>query len=85
MSVVRIRDGVEIKPPGEPNQVVIDELERLLEMAKSGELAGLVTVSVWRDECHGSRHVGKIYRATIGELAIVQSEVIAAINRQDGV
>lgn len=81
MSVVGIRSGVEIRPPGEPVPAVVAELERLLEMARSGEMTGLAAAVCWRDECTSHVVAGTRLRATIGELEMLKHGIMRDIEQ----
>jgi hypothetical protein len=81
MSIVSIRDGVEIRPPGEPNPAVVEQVERLLEMARSGELSGIAAAICWSDECTSHLIAGKRLRATIGELEVIKYVIVRDIEQ----
>lgn len=49
MSNVTALNGGVVWEAGDPQQSVIDELERLLEAAKSGKIQGLVAVPLYSD------------------------------------
>jgi hypothetical protein len=63
-NVVGLRGG-EIRPLGEANPDVVAELERLLEMARSGEIKGTMIAVLHADDCvSGSRRGESSYRLT---------------------
>lgn len=51
--------------PCAPDQAVVSQLEKLLEMAKSGDLRGFVMFSAHRGGCTGEGCVGEISRGDI--------------------
>ena len=78
MSVVSIHGGVEIVTPG-PDDAVVAELEKLLEMARSGELVGFATGFVNRDLSTSSAQVGTRTRGLIGILEILKWDMVHQI------
>lgn len=82
MSVHTIRSGVEIRSPGEPVPEVIEALEKLLDMARSGQLAGISYVVVWSDECVGSVAKGTRTRSMIGELEILKVGLVRGFTEE---
>lgn len=83
MAVVGIRDGVELAPPGEPYPEVVKELERLLEMARSGELTGVAVVLHWRDECTSDQQAGMLSRSMLGGLEILKSRIVDSLRARE--
>lgn len=75
MSVHSIRDGIEIKAPGTPRPDLIAEIEKLLEMARSGEIAGIAVALSWRDECTSHVITGQRI-GLIGELEIAKARLV---------
>lgn len=74
-NVVSLREGT-IQQPGEPRPNVVAELERALEMARSGEIDGLAAVYHHTDECTTSIVLGSGYtRAALGQLSLVQFQI----------
>jgi hypothetical protein len=71
--IVPIRDGLAVDPPaGTADPAVIKEIEGLLEQAKSGELIGLAYVSLHPGDTTVYFRVGRITRAVMGALTIMQ-------------
>lgn len=81
--VVSLRGG-EIPSPGVPLPDVIAEAERILEMARSGEIVGIAAVFNHSDECTSSNYAGAIGRACIGQFELMKIEICRAILRSDG-
>jgi hypothetical protein len=48
-NVISISDGAPVPPAGTPNEGVIGAVERLLELARSGELQSLVATGFTKD------------------------------------
>lgn len=82
-NVVSIRGGVDIKPPGTPEPDVVAEAERVLAMARAGEICSLVTVYSFYDGCVGSRFAGRVGRTVVGEIVMVERRVCASIEQRD--
>ena len=62
-----------------PREKLISHLERLLESAKTGELTGLISVSIWQggNVAHGmSLKDGDYLRTMIGEMEILKHALI---------
>lgn len=72
--VVSLRGG-EIKVPYEPRPAVIETLEELLEMARSGEVVGIAAVCVHGDEATTFRLCGQRSRAMLGTVEMVKIEL----------
>lgn len=73
-NVVSLR-GEPIRQPGEVIPEVVDELERLLGMARSGEIQGIAIVFIHSDECTGARRRGTQTRGMIGMLEIIKIDM----------
>lgn len=69
--VVSLRGGA-IVSPGEPVDVVIEALEAVLEMARAGEVQGIVMVMMHADDATSTRRGGVKSRAMIGCLEILK-------------
>jgi hypothetical protein len=54
--VVSLRSGNEILAPGEPSSTTVELLEKLLEMARSGEIQGMICFLVHSDGAVGADH-----------------------------
>jgi len=67
-NVVSIISGREVIPPGTPRPDLIAELERLLEMARSGELDGIAYASLYRTDATDWNVFGRWTRSTVGAL-----------------
>jgi len=65
MSIVSLR-GEEIKPPGEPNPEAVEAAERLLELARSGEINTIFAVVQHADESVSAWRRGSITNRLIG-------------------
>lgn len=78
--VVSLRGGA-IPCPGEPWPGVVEELERLLEAARAGEIIGIAVAVIHRDEATSSNFVGSVGRYVLGEIEVMKSHIIAAVDR----
>lgn len=67
--------GGAIRQHGEVSPAVVAEAERVLEMAKAGEIVGIAAVFVHHDECTSSSIHGLCGRMALGQLAIVQHDL----------
>ena len=76
--VVGLR-GRDVFTAGEPREDVIQLAEWLLEAAKAGEVVGLHTVFVYRDECTGARQAGWESYAVAGRLDSLKMAVIESL------
>jgi hypothetical protein len=75
-NVVGLR-GEEIRPPGEVNPDVVAQAEKILEMAKSGEINALVAAWLHADETvGGARKGGSNYRL-LGLLTHLSHDICA--------
>lgn len=67
----------------EPNSTVVDELERLLEAARAGEIVGLAGAYVHRDKLVSYSFAGAVAGyATIGGLECVKERLLRLILSQ---
>ena len=57
--------AVDLPNPGEPHPELVERLEKLLEMARSGELTGMAFVYQYRDEGFSWGCAGTFARAKI--------------------
>lgn len=73
MPVVSLR-GQEIRPPGEPVEETIKLAEKLLGMARSGEISGLVAVCTHHDECCSIMRSTRVTFRLIGALQLTVVE-----------
>jgi hypothetical protein len=67
-NVVSIIDGAHVTPPGTPRPNLIEDLERLLEMARSGELDCIAYAVVLRTDSTDWNVVGRVTRSLAGAL-----------------
>lgn len=70
--VVSLR-GEPVRAPGEVNPVVVKELEKLLEMARSGELHGFAVALLHSDRSASYRIVGFNDFKLIGATEVMKS------------
>jgi hypothetical protein len=68
--------GGPVEQPGVPDPDVIEQLERALEMARSGEMTGLVMVSNHFDGCTSSSRRGICTRRTVGEIELAKASLV---------
>jgi hypothetical protein len=73
--VVSLR-GDAIRQPGQPDEYVVHELERALEMARSGEINGITIAYLHADDATSGRSAGLSSRAMIGMLHILIADLI---------
>ena len=66
--VIALHDCVEIKAPGTPITETIEELEKLLEMARAGEISGFVAFAVHADELVSEHRNTRITYRMLGAL-----------------
>lgn len=71
MTVVSLK-GDPIVSPGTPNQELIEDLEKVLEKAKSGEIISIAYAILYSDELTSYRWVGKMTRAIVGTLELIK-------------
>ncbi len=69
---VEALDGGPVMEAFDKHEGLIEELERMLEQARSGEIVGLAGAVMHRDQATGVRVVGLSNRALLGALAVVQ-------------
>ena len=74
MSVVPINSRA-IIATAEPNEAVVKELERLLEMAKSGEVLGIAIATVHPGDLTCWRRCGHQTRGLIGVIELMQYDM----------
>ena len=71
----------------QPRDHLIRQLEGLLKDAKTGELTGLISVSLWQggNVSHGySLKNGDYFRTLVGEMEILKHALIDQDRHQDG-
>lgn len=57
---------------------VIEQAERLLDMARAGEIVGLASAYTYHDGASGQGWVGKVNRSTIGALTEMTFDICKA-------
>lgn len=72
---IHLMDGGKITPPGEGNPKLVEELEWLLEAAKSGRISGMGYAIVFSDKATNNRYVGTISRAEVGAIFAVMTRI----------
>jgi hypothetical protein len=77
--VVGLR-GEEIRPLGEPDPNVVAEFERLLEMARSGEIKGMMAAVLHSDDCVSGSRKGENNFRTIGLLTKMIHDLCGAMD-----
>ena len=77
-NIVGLR-GEEIRPPGEVNPEVVEIAERILEMARSGEISTLVAVYIHADETVGARQKGIGNYRVVGMLTKISHDICAGL------
>lgn len=60
--------GATIASQGNPDQAVVEEIEMLLEAARSGRITGITYAVDYTDNSNGCRHVGTYGRGMVGAL-----------------
>lgn len=73
--------GDPIAQPGEAVASVVQELEWLLEAAKSGEITGLAAAWLWRDGSAGHGFKGVCAYSQIGRLVSLQSAMVEELRK----
>lgn len=68
--------GDPIVAPGTPRPELIADLERVLEMAKAGEIEGIAYAVQHADGCTNFYRIGRLTRAVIGALSILQTSIV---------
>jgi hypothetical protein len=73
-----------VQPEGQPNATVIDEIERLLEAARAGEIIGLAGAYVHRDKMVTYSFAGIVHSyGLIGGLHCVMERLMRIILAKD--
>lgn len=75
MSKVVSLKGTEIVAPGTPNPDVITELEKLVEMAKAGEIEGIAYAVLFHDDLTTYNRKGRLTRGVIGCLELMKTAI----------
>ena len=76
MGTVEALHGGTLPTTGEPSLAVVKECEDLLERAKSGDIVGIVVVSLHADMSLSSAFEGASTVGMIGSLAIRSAELV---------
>ncbi|WGR74331.1 MULTISPECIES: hypothetical protein [unclassified Bradyrhizobium] len=77
-NVVGLRGG-EIRAPGEPDPLVVEGLEELLEAARSGEIKGIAVASLHHDGAVSGRRHGYQNYTLIGIMTRMINDISSAI------
>jgi hypothetical protein len=77
MSNVVALNGAAAMEVGEPDANLVSELERLLELARSGEGQGIVGAFLYRDGTSASFNAGWRNRSLVGALEMQKHQMIA--------
>lgn len=81
--VVPIRHGVSPAPAlGEVNQEVVNELQRLLDRANSGEITGFAYASLHPGDTTFYSNVGRLTRGVLGALTLLQFSLAKSDHEQ---
>lgn len=75
MSNVVGLNGAPVPRAGEPRPEVVERLERLLEMARSGEIQGVGAAVLYRDDSTQVFAVGLATRGMLGAVTMLQIDV----------
>lgn len=75
MSKVTSIRGYAIPEPGQPQPEVVQELEMLLDRAKSGEVIGILWSTSHPDGTSSNHFIGRISRSMVGSAFAVMSRV----------
>ncbi|WP_395667256.1 hypothetical protein [Methylocella sp.] len=71
-------------PPAEPNATVVEELERLLEAARAGEIRGFAGAYVHRDKVVSYSYAGSVASyAMLGGLDCVKERLLRIAMERD--
>ena len=73
-----LHTGIVLPDPEEPDELLIEFLERRLKEAKSGELRGIAVVGTYRDGIGAAKAAG-LWEANqlIGQLEVFKAELVA--------
>lgn len=77
-NVVGLR-GEEIRAPGTADPGVVEELEQILEMARSGEIHGITIAMEHADNCVSGRRKGITSYKMIGMMHRMMNDICADI------
>lgn len=69
--------GARVIAPGTPNPELIEDVEKLLELARSGEISSIAYVTLFYDDLTSYRWVGRMTRGVIGALELVKHSLCA--------
>lgn len=76
-------DGSALPEPGKPIYQVVDGLEKLLELARSGEIKGLAFVATHSDNCTTWNRLGFSTRSTIGTIELMKADLVKVALEQE--
>lgn len=82
MSVVGLRDRKVVNNPAEPDLKVVEALEYLLGLAKSGQITGLAYATHYFDGVGAGHYVGRVSRNTVGQIFAVATRISQAIDNE---
>lgn len=82
MTIVSIRDNTPVANPSEPDQLVIEEIERLLELARAGEIIGIAWGALHYDGIGTNHFEGRVSRNTVGQLVSVTTRISLRIDNE---
>lgn len=79
-NIVSISGGGEIAPPYEPIPKVVEIAEKILEMARAGEIQGLTAFLQHSDDTFTCRRGGDISYRLIGIMTVVTADLANRMN-----
>lgn len=82
LNVVSIQDGSPTHTPGCPDPNVITALERLLQLAKDGQITGVAYATHYYDGTGNNHYAGRVGRNTVGQLFAVATRISLAIDQE---
>lgn len=74
--ITNIRTGVEFNAPGTPREDLIQNIEALLEMVKSGHVDGIAYAVVFHDGATDWVNGGRVTRALVGALECAKFDLV---------
>jgi hypothetical protein len=75
MTIVPIRPGLALPPPGEINENVVSELEDLLEQARAGEIVGIAYALEHPGKTTSFQRAGFCTRGLLGAVTLLQAQI----------
>lgn len=76
--VISLR-GEPIVPPGEVNPEVVELAEKLLNMARSGEINALVALAIHADDATSTFRRGALSYRLVGSMTVMLHEICAGL------